>query len=1034
MQLLSDASTASVYTGVLLGFYTSSWMQPIRWEKTVNHRQLSYCPETPASEASGLLGAIAKVFRVTRGSKPLVVLLLAVMMLGLSIPAANGQTVINYPNGFGTSVNGQIWLENFATCCTSGSIHLVPSMIHNGSNAWFETPENEQAFTTTFTFHIVCTTDPSDCGGGFGFMMICACMGGNNTYNPGTGHPGYTYQGFSGAQFSWSQCEVPLTPASEYCFNNGTNGNTGAAQTQLPDNIIVTFNNYDNGGSGSAGASLTAYVTNGTFPAAPVTTENNMAPSGINLNSGDEFSATLTYNGSTLTESLTDTVTKANYTHTYTGVNIPSAITGNTAFIGFGGGTGAALDDVYLDSWTYTVESPGQAATPTLSPAAGTYSGAQSVTLASASSGAVICYNTTGSPATNGSTGCATGTLYTGPVTVSSSETLYAVAGGTGYGDSPVGSGSYVIQSAVSTPVFSPTAGTYGSAQSVTVSDATANATIYYTTNGTTPTTSSTMYTGPITVSSTEKLEAIAVATGDTNSAVASAAYTITSLPTVSTPAFSPATGTYNSAQSVSISDATSGATIYYTTDGTTPTTSSTEYAGPITVSSTEKLEAIAVAPGNANSAVSSAAYTINLSLPSASTPTFSPAAGSYTAAQSVTISDATSGAAIYYTTNGTAPTTSSTEYTGPITVSSTETLDAIAVATGDANSTVASAAYTITSSLPSVSTPIFSPAAGPYTAAQSVVLSDATSGATIYYTTDGTTPTVSSTKYTGPVTVSSTETLQAIAAASGYTNSAVTSAAYTITTSLPSVSTPAFSPAAGSYNSAQSVSISDATSGATIFYTTNGSTPTASSTAYTGPITVSSTETLQAIAVATGDSAIASAAYTITAPQPNFLLAASSSALTVSPGGQGALTLTVTPENGFDSAVVLACSGLPAGATCSFDQPTVTPSGGAVSTQLIISTSTQSSVLQPGAQTYFPMTALAMTVGLFGWRKRRGWRHWLLLAVAYAGLGLLFGCSGNSGAGGTTNTPAVSNTSTVTVTAISGTLQGKANIALTVD
>ena len=107
----------------------------------------------------------------------------------------------------------------------------------------------------------------------------------------------------------------------------------------------------------------------------------------------------------------------------------------------------------------------------------------------------------------------------------------------------------------------------------------------------------------------------------------------------------------------MTISDATSGATIYYTTNGTTPTTSSTPYAGPITVSSTETLEAIAVDPGDTNSAVASAAYTITPQSPpptTVSTPTFSPAAGAYTSAQSVTISDATSGATIYYTTNGT--------------------------------------------------------------------------------------------------------------------------------------------------------------------------------------------------------------------------------------------------------------------------------------------------------------------------------------------------------------------------------------------
>jgi hypothetical protein len=109
-----------------------------------------------------------------------------------------------------------------------------------------------------------------------------------------------------------------------------------------------------------------------------------------------------------------------------------------------------------------------------------------------------------------------------------------------------------------------------------------------------------------------------------------------------------------------------------------------------------------------------------------------------------------------------------------------------------------------------------------------------------------------------------------------------------------------------------------------------------------------------------------------------------------------------------------------------------VTPSGGAVSTQLTISTSTQSSRLQPGSRPFFPLPALAMTVFLFGWRKRRGSHHWLLLAVACAGLGLVSGCSGNNGGAGTSNTS--STTSMVTVTAISGALQGKATITLTVN
>jgi trimeric autotransporter adhesin len=167
--------------------------------------------------------------------------------------------------------------------------------------------------------------------------------------------------------------------------------------------------------------------------------------------------------------------------------------------------------------------------------------------------------------------------------------------------------------------------------------------------------------------------------------------------PAAATPSFSPAAGTYSSVQTVTISDATSGATIYYTINGTTPTTSSAVYSAPITVGATETLEAIAVASGHSTSAIATAAYTI--SLPTAAAPTFSPAAGTYPNAQTVTISDATSGAKIYYTTNGTTPTTSSTLYSGSITVSASETIEAIATAAGYSTSAVATAAYTITQS-----------------------------------------------------------------------------------------------------------------------------------------------------------------------------------------------------------------------------------------------------------------------------------------------------------------------------------------------
>jgi hypothetical protein len=81
--------------------------------------------------------------------------------------------------------------------------------------------------------------------------------------------------------------------------------------------------------------------------------------------------------------------------------------------------------------------------------------------------------------------------------------------------------------------------------------------------------------------------------------------------PATAMPTFSPAGGTYTSPQTVTISDATAGASIYYTTDGTIPTVSSPVYVGPITVASTETIEAFATLAGHSPSAVASATYTI---------------------------------------------------------------------------------------------------------------------------------------------------------------------------------------------------------------------------------------------------------------------------------------------------------------------------------------------------------------------------------------------------------------------------------------
>lgn len=320
---------------------------------------------------------------------------------------------------------------------------------------------------------------------------------------------------------------------------------------------------------------------------------------------------------------------------------------------------------------------------------------------------------------------------------------------------------------------------------------------------------------------------------------------------------------------------------------------------------------------------------------------------------------------------------------------------------------------------------PAISPAAGSFTSAQTVTITDTTPSATIFYTTDGSMPTASSTAYSGPISVSSGKTIQAIAIASGYPNSAIASATYII--NLPVASAVVFMPVAGTYTSVQSVTLSDTTPGASIYYTTNGSNPTITSSLYSGPLSVGATETIQSIAVASGysPSVVTSAAYTLNLRPPEIALTLSATTLTVARGQQGTVNITVTPQNGFSNTVTFSCSGLPGGVKCSFNPATVTPAGGAAATTtLTIAANTSVATAHDRS---FPMiagTTLAFAFCLFGWKKRGAVRPFLMVTAAVFGLGLLSGCNGPG------HQPT---TSTVTVTASSGSVQQTAGLTLTV-
>ena len=418
------------------------------------------------------------------------------------------------------------------------------------------------------------------------------------------------------------------------------------------------------------------------------------------------------------------------------------------------------------------------------------------------------------------------------------------------------------VGSQVEAVTFSPPGGAYTLPQSVALSSVTPGASIYYTIDGSEPTSASTLYTSGINVSSTTTIKAIATKADYTDSAVSSANYTINL--TVQRPVASVLTGSYSNDQSVTLSTIPVAASIYYTLDGSAPTASSTLYTGTITINGTKTLKAVGIMSGYTNSGVMSETYTL-----AAANPTSNVAAGAYGPAQTVTLTSSTTGAVVRYTTDGSAPTCASA--TGTVSVTTSMTVRAIACKTNYSNSAEVSFAYTINGQ---VATPTFSVAQGTYTSAQSVTLSSTTSGASIYYTTNGSTPTSASTLYSSAISVSSTTTIKAIALKANHTDSGVSSAVYTI--NYP-VQTPVASVLTGSYSNDQSVTLSTIPVAASIYYTLDGSAPTASSTLYTGTITINGTKTLKAVGIMSGytNSGVMSETYTLAAANPTSNVAA---------------------------------------------------------------------------------------------------------------------------------------------------------------
>lgn len=338
---------------------------------------------------------------------------------------------------------------------------------------------------------------------------------------------------------------------------------------------------------------------------------------------------------------------------------------------------------------------------PTFGVSPGWYAESQTVTIATATPGATIRYTTDGSNPSQ-----AAGTVYAGPITVSESTVVKAVAFKPGSATSHISIASYDIGGTGSmvwisdAPKCNPGPGVYAMPVTVTLwtlgNSGTPVSTIRYTTDGSTPTeTNGTPYTGPFTISTSTTIKAIAFYRGSQPSGVATWRYTITGVP-IAPPVFGTAPGAYETAQRLTLS-APPGAAIRYTTDGSTPTgTDGILYTGPITVSASTTVRAVACKEGRVTSPVSTGAYAI---APTGrmGAPRFSPVPGTYTTARSVTIS-APAGATIRYTVDGSTPSeTSGSVYAGPVSIAASTTIRAVAYGMGESPSPVSVGAYRIT-------------------------------------------------------------------------------------------------------------------------------------------------------------------------------------------------------------------------------------------------------------------------------------------------------------------------------------------------
>lgn len=327
-------------------------------------------------------------------------------------------------------------------------------------------------------------------------------------------------------------------------------------------------------------------------------------------------------------------------------------------------------------------------------------------------------------------------------------------------------------------------------------------------------------------------------------------------------PVFSPKGGTYDSVQYVSLTSPTPGSTIRYTIDGREPTTASALYRGSITLRSTTTIKAVAFAPDRPASDVVSATFTLQ-NVPTSDKPVISgkkEASSSWSGDTVIRVSikgSDFSGTVLRYTLDGTTPTESSPIYRESFVVDGVRMVKARSFRRGMLESAVDSEQFT--PRLSRALAPTFTPDSVKYSpdSVQYIYLSTKTPGCQIRYTVDGSVPTSSSTLYAGlPITLSKTTTIKAIALASSREASPVASATWTLKPSSAAgvkISTTAKLDSSRVYTTIVRLSMTTATSDATIRYTLDGSDPGESSPVFSSSIALEASDTVKARAFCRG-------------------------------------------------------------------------------------------------------------------------------------------------------------------------------------